>query len=32
MVDLLIYKDDFQEINKLDLVHPKDIEIFKINL
>lgn len=30
-LDLLFYKDEFQEINKLDLVHPMDVERFKSN-
>jgi hypothetical protein len=31
MLDLLFYKDEFQEINKLVLVHPLDREAFKSN-
>mgnify|MGYP003596883821 CR=1 FL=1 len=31
LLDLLFYKDEFQEINKLDLVHPLDTEVFKSN-
>ncbi len=30
-LDLLFYKDEFQEINKLDLVHPLDRDDFKNN-
>lgn len=30
-IDLLFYKDEFQEINKLDLVNPLDVETFKAN-
>lgn len=30
-LDLLFYKDEFQEINKLEMVHPLDREAFKIN-
>lgn len=28
-LDLLFYKDEFQEINKLELIHPLDRESFK---
>lgn len=30
-LDLLFYIDEFQEINKLELVHPLDRELFKSN-
>ncbi|WP_318308874.1 DUF6960 family protein [Flagellimonas crocea] len=30
-LDLLFYKDEFQEINKLNLVHPLDVDNFKSN-
>jgi hypothetical protein len=30
-LDLLFYKDEFQEINKLNLVNPLDLENFKTN-
>lgn len=30
LLDLIYYKDEYQEINKLNLLHPDDVEPFKI--
>jgi len=30
-LDLIYYKDEHQEINKLNLLHPEDVKVFQLN-